>query len=41
MAIRIIEQSDLGGELEGYLYGSEVTVILENEDRIGADPLAA
>ena len=38
MATQIIEQSDLGGEFEGYLYGSEITLILENESRIGAGP---
>ena len=38
MSIQIIEQADLGGEFEGYLYGSEITLILEHEDRIGAGP---
>jgi mannose-6-phosphate isomerase-like protein (cupin superfamily) len=38
MAIQIIDQSELGGEFEGYRYGSEVTLILEHEDRVGAGP---
>ena len=39
MAIQIIEQSELpGGDFEGYLYGSEISVILEHEDRVGAGP---
>ena len=39
MTIQIIEQSELrGGNFEGYLHGSEISVIFEHEDRIGAGP---
>jgi len=39
MAIRVIEQSELErGNLEGYLYGTSVSVIFERGDRAGIGP---